>query len=204
MSARPPGGTCPALVHRSLLCRSTAVCSSKRRPGRGGSSPRTRGQRVDPSATGSPCAPCRTRHWSPRTWSRQPPQPALTDLKEPRSAGRSTVRDAGAPSCTPVARRGSAPVYPLIGYLRGSFRPPARVWRTPGRRPAFPVPACSWRAECPDLDGQCRNGHRADTAQIGGSSRGPWGCPDRSICTRPCWGGGLPKPRRSADRVSGR
>ncbi len=112
--------------------------------------------------TGSPCAPCRTRHWSRRAWSRQPPQPALTDLKEPRSAGRSTVRDAGAPSCTPVARRGSAPVYPLIGYLRGSFRPPARVWRTPGRRPAFAVPACSWRAECPDLDGQSRNGHRAD------------------------------------------
>src|SRR5690349_9103988 len=30
MSARPPGGTCPALVHSSLLCQSTTVCSSKR------------------------------------------------------------------------------------------------------------------------------------------------------------------------------
>jgi hypothetical protein len=36
-------GTCPALVHRSLLCRSTTVCSSKRWTCRGGSSPRPRG-----------------------------------------------------------------------------------------------------------------------------------------------------------------
>ena len=36
-------GTCPALVHRCLLCRSTIVCSSKRWTCRGGSSPRTRG-----------------------------------------------------------------------------------------------------------------------------------------------------------------
>jgi len=162
MSARPPGGRAQRW--------STAPCSAGARPcarrngGPDAVGPR-RGpgeQRVDPSEHGVAVCPCRTWHWSPRAWSRQPPQPALTDLKEPRSAGRSTVRDAGAPSCTPVARRGSAPVYPLIGYLRGSFRPPARVWRTPGRRPAFAVPACSWRAECPDLDGQCRNGHRAD------------------------------------------
>ncbi len=162
MSARPPGGRAQRW--------STAPCSAGARPcarrngGPDAVGPR-RGpgeQRVDPSEHGVAVCPCRTWHWSPRAWSRQPPQPALTDLKEPRSAGRSTVRDAGAPSCTPVARRGSAPVYPLIGYLRGSFRPPARVWRTPGRRPAFAVPACSWHAECPDLDGQCRNGHRAD------------------------------------------
>ena len=36
-------GTCPALVHRCLLCRSTIVCSSKRWTCHGGSSPRTRG-----------------------------------------------------------------------------------------------------------------------------------------------------------------
>jgi hypothetical protein len=188
MSARPPGGTCPALVHRSLLCQSTTVCSSKRWTYRGGPSPRTRGAaRGSIRPRGRRAPPCRTRHWSPRAWSRQPPQPALLDLKEPRSAGRSTVRDAGAPSCTPVARRGSAPVYPLIGYLCGSFRPPARIWRTPRRRPAFAVPACSWRAECPDLDGQCRNGHRADArvSRRGESHPPPLAGPDMTISRHP-------------------
>jgi hypothetical protein len=117
------------------------VCSSKRWTCRGGSSPRPRGgARGSISSTGSPCAHWRTPHWSPRAWSRQPPQPALTDLKEPRSAGRSTVRDAGAPSCTPVARRRSAPVYPLIGYLCGSLRPPARIWRTQDVDQCSPCP----------------------------------------------------------------
>ena len=112
--------------------------------------------------TGSPCAPLPNSalvfacvESSATTASAHGPERApIGRTKHSSRCGRSIVH--------PVARRGSAPVYPLIGYLRGSFRPPARVWRTPGRRPAFPVPACSWRAECPDLDGQCRNGHRAD------------------------------------------
>jgi hypothetical protein len=90
MSARPHRGTCPALVHRSLLCRSTTVCSSKRWTCRGGPSPRTREAARGSIRPRGRRAPCRTRHWSPRTWSRQPLQPVLTDLKEPRSAGRST------------------------------------------------------------------------------------------------------------------
>jgi hypothetical protein len=111
--------------------------------------------------TGSPCAPCRTRHRSPRAWSRQPPQPALTDLKEPRPAGRSTVRDAGAPSCTPVARRGSAKVYrsSAICEVRSGLLPGSGGPQDVDQRSPCPP---AHRAECPDLDGQCRNGHRAD------------------------------------------
>jgi hypothetical protein len=88
--------------------------------------------------TGSPCAPCRTRHWSPRAWSRQPPQPALTDLKEPRSAGRSTVRDAGAPSCTqspaadqPRSIRSSTICEVRSGLLPGSGGPQDVDQRSP-------------------------------------------------------------------------
>jgi hypothetical protein len=84
MSARPHRGTCPALVDRSLPCRSTTVCSSKRWTCSGGSSPQTRGAaRGSIRPQGRRAPPCRTRHWSPRAWSRQPPQPALTDLKKP-------------------------------------------------------------------------------------------------------------------------
>jgi Family of unknown function (DUF5709) len=171
MSARPPG--------ERAQCWSTAPCSAGARPcaGRNGGpaavGPR-RGpgeQRVDPSATGSPCASCRTRHRSPGACSRQPPQPALTDLEEPRSAGRSTVRDAGAPSCTPVARRRSAPVYPLIGYLRGSFRPPARVWRTQDvdQRPPCPPAHATQNAQI--WTDSAVMGIEPTPAQIGGSAR---------------------------------
>ena len=172
MSPRPPGATCPALVHRSLLCRSTTVCSSKRWTCRGGSSPRTRG-----AARGS----IRARGVAVRPL----PNSALVSTCVESSA---TTASAHGPERAPIGRTkhssrcGHSIVHPsrpprisprlsLIGYLRGSFRPPARVWRTPGRRPAFPVPACSWRAECPDLDGQCRNGHLADArADNGGSA----------------------------------
>jgi hypothetical protein len=89
-------------------------------------------------ATGSPCAPCRIRHWSPRARSRQPPQPALTDLKEPRSARRSTVRDAGAPSCTrspaadqPWSIRSSAICEVRSGLLPGSGGPQGVDQRSP-------------------------------------------------------------------------
>jgi hypothetical protein len=138
MSARPHRGACPALVHRSLLCRSTTVCSSKRRTCRGRSSPRTRGAAWIHPTTGVAVCPCRTRHWSPRAWSRQPPQPALTDLKEPRLAGRSTVRDAGAPSCTqspaadqPRSIRSSTICEVRSGLLPGSGGPQDVDQRSP-------------------------------------------------------------------------
>ena len=81
--------------------------------------------------TGSPCAPCRTRHWSPRAWSRQPPQPALTDLKEPRSAGRSTVRDAGARRGSARSIRSSAICEVRSGLLPGSGGPQDVYQRSP-------------------------------------------------------------------------
>ena len=162
MSPRPPGGTCPALVHRSLPCQSTTVCSSKRWTCSGGSSPRTRGERVDPSdhrvavrplpnsALVSACVESSATTAS----AHRPERAPIGRTKHSSRCGRSIVHPGRPPRISPV--------YPLFDYLRGSFRPPARVWRTPGRRPAFAVPACSRRAECPDLDGQCRNGHRAD------------------------------------------
>jgi hypothetical protein len=139
MSARPPGGTCPALAHRSLLCQSTTVCSSKRWTCRGGPSPRTRGAaRGSIRPRGRRAPPCRTRHWSPRAWSRQPPQPALTDLKEPRSAGRSTVRDAAlhrAPQSPaadqPRSIRSSAICEVRSGLLPGSGGPEDVDQRSP-------------------------------------------------------------------------
>ncbi len=127
MSARPPGGR--AQRWSTGPCSAGARSCARRNGGPAAVGPR-RGpgaQRVDPSGHGVVVRPCRTRHWSPRAWSRQSPQPALTDLKEPRSAGRSTVRDAGAPSCTqspaadqPRSIRSSAICEVRSGLLPGS------------------------------------------------------------------------------------
>ena len=172
MSARPPGERAQRWC--TAACSAGARSCARRNGGPAAVGPR-RGpgaQRVDPSGHGVVVRPCRTRHWSSRAWSRQPPQPALTDLKESRSAGRSTVRDAGAPSCNPSRAPRISPGL-SAHRLFGRFVPASCPGLAdPGRRPAFPVPACSWRAECPDLDGQCRNGHRADArADNGGSVR---------------------------------
>lgn len=126
MSPRPPGGTCPALVHRSLPCQSTTVCSSKRWTCRGGSSPRTRGAARDPSDHGVAVRPLPNSalvstcvESSATTASAHGPQRApIGRTKHSSRCGRSIVHPSRPPRISPV--------YPLIGYLRGSFRPPDR------------------------------------------------------------------------------
>jgi hypothetical protein len=158
MSARPPGGTCPALAHRSLLCQSTTVCSSKRWTCRGGSSPRTRGaargsirprgRRAPPAGLG---IGLRVRG------SRQPPQPALTDLKEPdrpdeaQFAMRALHRALRSPAADqPRSTRSSAICEVRSGLLPGSGGPQDVDQRSPCP-PAH-------RAECQFCSAGCPEG----------------------------------------------
>ena len=139
MSARPHRGTCQALAGRSLLCQSTTVCSSKRRTCRAGSSPPTRGAaRGSIRPRGRRAPPCRTRHWSPRAWSRQPPQPALTDLKSPGRPDEAQFAMRAPPSAPqspaadqPRSIRSSAICEVRSGLLPGSGGPQDVDQRSP-------------------------------------------------------------------------
>jgi hypothetical protein len=129
------------------------------------------GQRVDPSGHGVVVGPCRTRHWSSRAWSRQPPQPALTDLKESRSAGRSTFAMRAlhrAPqSCAadqPRSIRSSAICEVRSGLLPGSGGPQDVDQRSPCPPAHGAQNAQIWTASVV-------MGIEPTPAQIGGSAR---------------------------------
>jgi hypothetical protein len=162
MSGRPPGGTCPALAHRSLLCRSTTVCWSKQRTCRGGFSPRTRGaaresighgvavRPLPDSASVSACMQSSATTASAHGPGRAP----IGRTKHSSRCGRSIAHSTRSPRISP-----GLSAHRLFARFVPASCPGLA---DPGRRPAFAVPACSCRAECPDLDGQCRNGHRTD------------------------------------------
>jgi len=203
MSARPHRGTCQALAGRSLLCQSTTVCSPKRWTCSGGSSPRTpggavgsirpRGRRapLPNSALVSACVES-----SATTASAHGPERArIGRTKHSSRCGRSIVHPTRPPRISP---RLSA------HRLFARFVPASCPGLAdPGRRPAFAVPACSWRAECPDLDGQCRNGHRADARAdrflfVRGvkSFGGRWRCCASGLRAAACGRPLTPGPRR--------
>jgi hypothetical protein len=94
-----------------------------------------------------------------------PERAPIGRTKHSSRCGRSIVH--------PVARRGSAPVYPLIGYLRGSFRPPARVWRTQDvdQRSPCPPPPAHGAQDAQIWTASVVMGIEPTPAQIGGSVR---------------------------------
>ena len=139
MSARPHRG--PAQRWFTAPCSAGVRLCARRNGGPAAVGPR-RGpgeERVDPSEHGSPCAPCRTPHWSPRAWRRQPLQPALTDLKgvpdrpdEAQFAMRALHRAPQSPAADqPRSIRSSAIWQVRSGLLPGSGVPQDVDQRSP-------------------------------------------------------------------------